>query len=211
MGTLAGRGLPDKARARGLRVIERPGWESRSDGSFDARGVMLHHDAMGLGYVDNDLSNNLNVVANMERPGANGSQLWIGRDTLGRMCLVFMAAGRKFHAGNGRGFRSIAANTGNATTVGIETDHTTGTGWDDELRHYIDVTTRLLVEEFDLDAQRDLAGHREYAPDRKPDPENFDLDAWRARAGRAAAVPAPTVSADWFAGASLVDVARACR
>lgn len=184
MATLAGRNLPAKARARGLYVIERPGWEGKSEGSFDARGVLLHHDGLALGYVDDILSNNLNVVKNMEQPGANGAQLWIGRELFGRMCLVFMKAGRANHAGIGSGFRSIPANQGNPLLVGIEMDHTTGTGWDDEMMHYIDVTTILLVDEFGINVDQWCAGHREYAPGRKPDPEAYDLNAWRSRVSR---------------------------
>lgn len=87
---------------------------------------------------------------------------------------------------SGSGFRSIPAGQGNSLTVGIETDHTTGTGWDDDMMHYIDVTTILFCDEFSIDPDRWLAGHREYAPGRKPDPESYDLDAWRARVkGRA--------------------------
>lgn len=187
MATLAGRNLPAKARALGLNVIELQGWETNfeTDGPFDARGVLLHHDAMALGYVNADLSDNLNVPKNMARSG-NGSQVWIGRDLQNRMALVFMASGRKWHAGSGSGFRSIPAEQGNSLTIGIETDHTTGTGWDDEMMHYIDVTTILFCDEFGIDPDRWLAGHREYAPGRKPDPESYDLNAWRARVkGRA--------------------------
>jgi hypothetical protein len=36
-----------------------------------------------------------------------------------------------------------------------------------------------------MNPQRDLALHKEYAPDRKQDLSNFDADAWRARAGLA--------------------------
>lgn len=184
MATLAGRNLPAKARALGMHVIEWDGWEGKSEGSFDALGVLLHHDGMALGYVDDNEANNLNVVKNMSQPGALGSQLWIGLDTEGRMTLVFMKAGRASHAGNGSGFRAIPANMGNPLLVGIETDHTTGTGWPDEMIRYIDLTTILLCDEFDIDPDRWLAGHREYAPDRKPDPESFDLEAWRGRVKR---------------------------
>lgn len=186
MATLAGRNLPAKARALGLNVIEMPGWESRgeSDGPFDVRGVALHHDGMALGYVDGNLSNNLNVPQNMAPDGHDGSQLWIGRDLAGRMALVFMAAGRKWHAGKGSGFRSIPANRGNDLLAGLETDHTTGTGWDDELMHYIDVTTILLVDEFGIDVDQWCAGHKEYAPGRKVDPEAYDCEAWRGRVKR---------------------------
>ena len=53
--TLAGRNLPHKARERGMNVLELGGWEGRGEGGgFTPRGILLHHDAMGLGYVDSD-------------------------------------------------------------------------------------------------------------------------------------------------------------
>jgi hypothetical protein len=183
MATLAGRGLPGKARARGMHVIELSGWEGRGEGgSFSVRGILLHHDAMGLGYVDSNLSNNLNVPNYMSQPGNSGSQVWIGRDTSNQMSLVFLASGLKWHAGSGRNFRSIPGGNGNGTCIGIETDHTIGTGWDADIMRYIDLTTWLFCDEYGIDPDQWLAGHREYAPDRKVDPEAFDLNAWRARA-----------------------------
>lgn len=183
MATLAGRDLPAKARALGMHVIEWPGWEGRgeTDGPFDARGILLHWDAMALGKVNTDLSDNLRVPEMMAQNGNTGAQLWIGRDTANLMSLVFLAAGRKWHAGSGRGFRSIPANRGNDTCVGIETDQTVGLAWDDEMWRYIDLTSILLVDEFGIDPDRWMAGHLEYTPDRKIDPSTFDLNGWRAR------------------------------
>ena len=163
--SLAGRNLPGKARDRGMNVNEMAGWEGRGEsGSFTPRGVLLHHDAMGLGYVDSNLSNNLNVPKFMSQNGQSGSQVWIGRDTSNKMTLVFLASGLKWHAGSGRGFRSIPANNANSVLIGIETDHTIGTGWDADMMRYIDLTTWLLCDEFGID------------------PEAFDLNAWRERA-----------------------------
>ena len=109
-------------------------------------------------------------------------QVWIGRDTADKMTLVFLASGVKWHAGSGRGFHSIPSNNANAVLIGIETDHTIGTGWDAEMMRYIDLTTWLFCDEFGINPDQWLAGHKEFAPDRKIDPEAFDLNAWRARA-----------------------------
>jgi N-acetylmuramoyl-L-alanine amidase len=195
--SLAGRNLPGKARDRGMNVLEMGGWEGKGEGgTFVPRGILLHHDAMGLGYIDSNLSNNLNVPKYMSQNGNDGSQVWIGRDTANRMTLVFLAAGIKWHAGRGQGFRSIPSGQGNTYCIGIETDHTTGTGWDADIMRYIDLTTWLFCDEFSIDPDRWLAGHREYAPDRKVDPESYDLNAWRQRAKTRTTVITPPVTTD---------------
>jgi N-acetyl-anhydromuramyl-L-alanine amidase AmpD len=55
------------------------------------------------------------------------------------------------------------------------------------------VTTRLFVDEFSIDVTQWLAGHKEYAPTRKIDPESFDLDAWRERAAQPYSPPVTPV------------------
>lgn len=161
--------LVERCKARGLAVVELPGWQSRGEGgSFSIRGVILHHDGEGLG--------NENVPRYMCQEGVNGSQLWIRKTG----AVYFLAAGLKWHAGSGGGWRSVPANQGNATCVGIETDHTFGQEWPAPQMAAIVIVTQELCSLYGIDPDQWCCGHREYAPNRKPDPENFDLDAWRS-------------------------------
>src|SRR5437868_7721217 len=170
-------GCVQAMRNAGLDVVEMPGWQGRGEsGRFAIRGIILHHDASGL--------HNDNVAQYMSQDGVNGAQLWI--KYTGQVYIL--AAGLKWHAGAGRGFGNIPANDGNAYCVGIETDYS-GTGPRpaaiDEAIHTL---TRVLVEYYGMDPARDLALHKEYAPDRKIDLANFDAAAWRTRAAGKAAL-----------------------
>jgi hypothetical protein len=139
----------------------------------------------------------------MAENGVNGAQLWI-RNT---GAVYFLAAGLKWHAGSGSGWRSIPANQGNANLVGIETDHTFGQEWTTPMLASIVVVTQELCSLYDIDPDQWCCGHKEYAPNRKPDPENFDLDAWRAAVKRGGTVVISTEE-DELMGAKDDIVAR---
>ena len=166
----------DGIRSFGVRVIEQPGWQNKSDMMLNTTGFMLHHDALALGIVNNDPNDDFNVPNHMGRPGVLGSQLWAS--TRGE--VVIMAAGGKGHAGNGQ-WRSIPANRGNNYCAALETDHTVGTGWSNPLLRAIDVVTLVVVRNHNIDVDNWVCGHREYAPNRKVDPDAYDLNAWRFR------------------------------
>jgi len=157
-------------RAVGLDVLELPGWKTQgeTDGGFNPHGIILHHDAMGLG--------NLNVPNYMHQNGVNGAQFWVGKD--GRW--VCIAAGRKWQAGTGGPWRGIPQDSGNKFTCGVETDHTVGQIWTTAQVAAIDLGCQALVHHYEWDVARYCCGHKEYAPTRKIDPENFDLNAWRS-------------------------------
>jgi hypothetical protein len=162
-------------RAAGLTVVELPGWSSRgeSDGGFTPLGVIWHHDGEGLGFNDDPTDDN-NVADFMSQNGNNGAQLWIRRDGV----VHLLAAGRKWHAGIGSGFGQVPANDGNTFAVGIETDHTFGNPWPSELVDAVLTTSAVLGEHYGWSTQN-MCGHKEYAPDRKPDPESIDCGEWR--------------------------------
>ena len=183
-------------RDAGLNVIEMPGWQDRgeSDGPFNPIAIMLHHDGMGLGFNTNP-NDDMNVPNYMSRNGVNGAPFWVRKDGV----WVVLAAGRKWHAGIGNGWKAIPANQGNTYSAGVETDHTTGNPWPKEQLDSIHVGCRALVKAYGWDAAN-CCGHKEYAPGRKTDPENFDMNAWRmylsssgSNAGQSAgpAVPPP--------------------
>ncbi len=172
------RDLADVLRAAGIaNVIELDGWKStgETDGPFDPIGILLHHDAMGFG-ENSDPSDDMNVPSYMRQNGVGGSQLWLRADG----AAVLMAAGRKWHAGLGRGWGDVPANSGNSRMLGIETDYS-GTGpWPDALMQTIYRASAAIKQHYGFSTSN-CCGHREYAPDRKVDPANFDLDLWRAR------------------------------
>ena len=168
---------PNALRAAGLSVVEMPGWLDRgeTDGPFYNKGLILHHDGMGLGFRG-DPSQFFNVPAFMSQNGNNGSQFWVSRYGI----WYAMANGRKWHAGTGQGWNSIPASSGNSYCVGVETDHTIGDPWEQQQLDSIAIGCRALANEYSYDVDGYCCGHKEYAPDRKIDPESFDLNAWRA-------------------------------
>ena len=193
--TVVTSGFIDACRAKGVDVVEMPGWQNRgeSDGPFSVRAVLLHHDAMGL--------HNDNVANYMSQNGVNGAQLWI--KYTGQ--LYVLAAGRKWHAGLGDGWGSIPANHANDVCLGIETDYTGSGPREPAIDATIHLVTRAAVEYYGLNPARDLALHMEYAPGRKTDLSNFDADDWRRRAAQEQppapppAPPAPPAWWGWFA------------
>jgi hypothetical protein len=196
-------GLVAAFRAAGIPVVEMSGWQNRGEsGAFNIRGIILHHDAMGL--------HNNNVAEYMSQNGNDGAQLWI--KYTGE--LFILAAGCKWHAGSGNGWGSIPGGQGNAYAVGIETDYS-GTGpWAQAMLNTIDNTCRVIVKYHGLNPQRDCCGHKEYAPDRKVDPGNFDCNAWRGRIGGPVTPPTDGED-DWMAtqvkskvNGAMIDVAE---
>jgi hypothetical protein len=175
--------VADVLRAAGVPVYEMPGWKDRgeTDGPFTPLGLMIHHDAMGLAFNSNPNDDN-NVPANMAPNGKDGSQLWVKFDGT----WWIMAAGRKWHAGLGQ-WRGIPRDSGNSRTIGIETDHTDGNPWPAVMLDSIRRGSAALARAYRMDVDQMCCGHKEYAPTRKHDPSDFDLDAWRA------AMKAPTV------------------
>lgn len=155
----------------------------------ELRGLILHHDAGGLSYYDDwNGHDNTSVAQNMANPGTPGAQFWVGRSgTWYILCI-----GYKWHAGVGAGYGEIPANSGNKYALGVETDYgpvrpgwsgatvkSEGYTWpimDVVQRQAIYDGTAALVKAFVIPTQ---CAHKEYAPDRKIDIANFDLDEWR--------------------------------
>jgi hypothetical protein len=159
-------------------------------GTFAPVGLIFHHDAAGLSYVDGWGGADVTTVAqNMAVKGANGAQFWVGRSGV----WYILSAGLKWHAGDGDGWGAIGAGDGNAESYGIETDYgpvrsgwsgpvVTSAGytwpvWDATHLESIYRGSAALAAGLGLSA---FCGHMEYAPARKIDPANVSLDAWRA-------------------------------
>ncbi len=170
--------LADVLRAEGLTVNEFPGWKTRGrPGPFAPKGWILHHDASAKGlslYEPKFLAVTGRPAEGIPAPLA---QTWVAKD--GQWWVL--AAGRCNHAGAGAGWGAIRAGQGNADSGGTEWDHTVGEGvtdveWDSLTRGFAAITRRLGVDPADA-----VCGHREYAPGRKIDPTDVNLDTFRRR------------------------------
>lgn len=172
--------LADVLRAVGVRVVETPGWKTRgrppSTGGFVPRSVMWHHDASSPGDSPNVPAY---IIAGRPAAGEPGplAQLWVDRPGVWHV----LAAGRCNHAGDGQGWGIIPADLGNTYAIGVETDHTTGEAWPDAQLVSLRVGTAAILERLKASPMLALCGHKEYAPDRKTDPDGLDLDSERRK------------------------------
>lgn len=176
--------LPDVLRAAGLTVVEHDGWRSRglAGGVFEPKAVVWHHDASPKG-------DSPGVPAYMIRNFSNGAaQLWVSR--YGEWHVV--AAGRAPHAGV-----VLPGMPGNSTSIGIETDHTTGEEWPPALLDSLRIGTAAILARLGVGAEG-LHFHKTVCspPGRKVDPDGLSLAAERqavATAGGRAAGGSYTV------------------
>lgn len=171
--------LADVLRDAGCPVVEEDGWRTRgrSGGTWEPSGIVLHHDASPPG----ETSHGVNVILN-GRPGLSGplSQLWLDFD--GRWHIV--AAGRANHAGLGK-WSDIPANRGNEFLIGIETDHTTNEAWSlaqnrSGITGLIALSDRLGIRRDATTLRSRLIAHKEWAPDRKIDPDPLNMHDLRS-------------------------------
>jgi hypothetical protein len=138
---------------------------------------MLHHDASPKG----ETSNGADVIVN-GRPGLEGplGNLWLAFDGTWHLC----AAGRANHAGSGA-WHDIPRDDANSYTIGIETDHTTGEQWtggqyDYGTRGLVALADALGIRGSASELEDWLLAHKEWAPDRKVDPDPLNMDDLRA-------------------------------
>lgn len=161
--------LPKKFRKAGLEVRVVKGWKQRGSGLFVPKGVLFHHTASAatsgpapcLGICTHGRSDLAGPLCN----------ILIGRDSIVRM----IAAGRANHAGEGGPFRGIPEDSGNMYFVGFEVENNgVGEKWSHELLDTCTtafaVTLRFLGSEASL-----CAGHKEWAPLRKIDPNGVSM------------------------------------
>jgi hypothetical protein len=162
--------LADVLRAAGLAVVEFPGWQTRrqTDSGFTPRGILVHHDASDEGPTPAEPA----ILANLNNTGA---QLWVAMDGTWHV----IAAGRMWHAGKGPGWGPFPRNDGNTYAVGVETDHTTGEAWPPIQLASIVRGTAALCRHYGWDPATAVAGHKEFAPIRKVDPDGINMDEFR--------------------------------
>lgn len=162
--------LPEVLTRAGVRVTELDGWRTRGHyGGFSGlRAVVWHHDASGRGDspgVPAWMLGNWDVA---------GAQLWVDRDGAWHV----LAAGPAYHAG-----RVLAGKPDNRTSLGVETDHTTGEDWPEAQLLSLRVGTSAVLRRLGTDAAHGLEFHRTIcAPKgRKTDPDGLDLADERRR------------------------------
>jgi hypothetical protein len=162
----------DAARATGYPVVEVAGWRTRGRESFDPRGLVWHHTAWPM--TSSDMPS-LNLITNgrADLPGPL-SQFGLGRSGT----IYIIAAGRANHAGSG-GWRGLV---GNSSVFGIEAEHpgTRGTPWPAaQLDSYMKLSAELVRRGGFLTDM--VCGHKEWAPTRKVDPIDLDMNDMRRR------------------------------
>ena len=168
--------LPTVLTNVGLRVAELDGWPNRGTAEMGTvKGVMCHHTA---GPLTGNMPS-LNVLVN-GRPGLRGPlcQLGLGRDGT----YYVIAAGRANHAGAGS-WRGITA--GNSSFIGIEAENTgeSSDKWPDvQLQAYFRGAAAIL-KRVGQD-ERMCCGHKDYAPNRKPDPHSLDMNVFRSEVAK---------------------------
>lgn len=164
--------LPQVLKDAGLKVGLVEGWETRGRGDVgNIVGVICHYTAGPRN--GNMPSLNTLIEGRDDLPGPL-AQLGLGRDGT----YFAIAAGRCNHAGAGS-WRGVTA--GNSKFIGIEAENTGLSNdfpWPEvQLDAYHRGVAAILMR---IGQGVDFcAGHKEYAPDRKVDP-NFDMDEFRS-------------------------------
>jgi hypothetical protein len=170
--------LPQVLEGAGLKISLVPGWENRGRGEMgEVLGVICHH--TGVKAPGNMPTLGALTNGRAASPGAPAlagplSQLGLGRDGT----FYVIAAGRANHAGAGT-WQGIS--TGNTNFIGIEAEHSgdPNDAWPDaQLDAYRRGVAAIL--RFVGRSAEFCCGHKEYAPKRKDDPVNIDMNVFRA-------------------------------
>ena len=169
--------LADVLRAAGLRVVETPGWKTRTASGTQPRpvGVLEHHTATPSSY---------------QRPAPTVQLCIDGRSDLkGRcatsssattVCCHVIAAGRANHAGQAKASGPNPAGNGNSLYVGFEWDYR-GVDQAPSPEQYAAavIATRAVLRYLDCPAVA-ARGHKETSVTGKIDPGHVDLNVFRA-------------------------------
>lgn len=163
--------LADVLRAAGVPVVEMQGWKTLGNGELvRVDAVTWHHDGSPPGASPNVP----NYIRNEVISGRSGANIWVGLD--GTWHLI--AAGKTYHAG-----AVLDGKPGNETSVGIETDHTTGETWSGvELLQSLRVGTAAVLNHLSKSPAVALEFHKTVCdpPGRKTDPDGLDISTERA-------------------------------
>lgn len=164
--------LPNVLRKAGLNVIEQEGWQTRGHGDMGkVFGILCHHTAECR---DADTEPSLKIITE-GRPGLAGPLCHLGLGQAGDYYMV--AAGKAWHAGPGV-WKGVTE--GNTHLIGIEAENDgIGEIWP-EVQLVAYAKGCAAIAKYCGFGVQMVAGHKEWAPKRKIDP-NFDMEAFRKR------------------------------
>ncbi len=161
---------PDILRSAGLTAVVEDTWNLTPLGEFPAAApvIVWHHDASPVGPSPGALD----WIKNAYRAQDPSAQFWV--DTAGVWHCI--GKGLAWHAG-----KVLPGMPGNHQAVGIETDHTVGEEWPDELLDSLRKGTAALLKEWGHSPQQGLWFHKQICdpPGRKSDPDGLDIDQER--------------------------------
>lgn len=159
--------LPQVLKDAGISFVITSGWENRSHGELaDELNVVWHHDASPPGDSPGALGW---MISNWDEASA---QIWVDR----RGVWHLVGVGVAWHAGStGSGFPT------NRNSIGIETDHTTGEDWPDDLLQSLRRGTAAILKARGRTSSA-LYFHKQIAIPfgRKQDPDGLDINLERA-------------------------------
>jgi hypothetical protein len=164
--------LVNLLREFGCRVQEVDGHTTRGSDTFNPKGVVLHHTASAAGGDAPSLG--ICIKGRSDLPGPLCNVL------ISRSGVVYVVAdGRANHAGSG-GYNGLS---GNSSVFGIEAENNgLGEPWSyEELDAYYRVCAAMLTY-MKKDASW-LIAHKQWAPKRKIDPANIDLQQFKDSVG----------------------------
>lgn len=184
--------IANAMRDTNLPVAFVPGWETRGKETFAPRGGVVHHD----GYKANvPTANAVSLMVNgrSDLPGPL-CHIWLDDDNnatpvAGDPAVYVIAAGRANHAGAG-GWNGLSGNT---MVWGIEARNSGGPGdpWSPAMLDAYYRVCAALAHHAGHGPEM-IAGHKEWAPRRKPDPQIIDMNDFRGRVkGLLGNIPAP--------------------
>lgn len=169
--------LADELRTAGLVVVEHDGWRVRGaagrtypNGGFTtpAPAVIWHHDASAPGDSPGV------PAAMLARWDTAAAQLWVSRAGVWHI----LAAGVAWQTG-----AVLPGMPNNWTSIGVETDHTTGEDWPDALLDSLRLGTAVILRRLGRHPSTGLHFHKSICSPvgRKVDPDRLDLATERGR------------------------------
>lgn len=173
--------LPDNTaqllRARGLKVVEVPGYKTRerpaSTGRFNPVGVLCHHTATSVRTL---LAAVLRLLTGgrSDLPGPL-CQFGLGRD--GTVYLISL--GRANHGGKAKASGTVAAGDANELYIGIEAfNDGVGERWPAVQYDAYVLLCAVLCLDFTKNSAKTVRGHKETSVTGKIDP-TFNMDEFR--------------------------------
>lgn len=189
--------LPQAMQETGLPVYVVPGWENLGKDTFAPRGGVVHHD----GYPPSVRTSNALALLSRGRSDLAGPlcHIWLDDDNEGTTeagdpCIYVVASGRANHAGAG-GWNGLSGNT---MVWGIEARNSGGPGdpWSPRM---LDAYHRVVAAlcHYAGHGPEMVAGHKEWAPRRKVDPQIIDMNEFRRNVkgilGNVGGAPSPVL------------------